>query len=109
MWWEAPMNALPPWSAPTADATIAFEITYEDQAEEIALENRVGSIEALHAFAIKRSTPVSVRVKDIDRSNIPGSFAVHLLADGEPIKKRFFFQPPSPKDCDGCRESPLVN
>lgn len=109
MWWEAPMNALPPWSAPTADGTIAFEITYEDQAEEIALENRVGSIEALHAFAIKRSTPVSVRVKDIDRSNIPGSFAVHLLADGEPIKKRFFFQPPSPKDCEGCRESPLVN
>ncbi|MDQ3934410.1 MAG: tyrosinase family protein [Actinomycetota bacterium] len=108
-WWSAPFNELKPWTAPTSDGTIAFGIAYEDTAEEIALENRVGSIQALHAFAIRRSTPVSVRVKNIDRSNIPGSFAVHLLADGEPIKKRFFFQPTSPKDCEGCRESPLVN
>jgi hypothetical protein len=108
-WWSAPMNGLPPWTTPTADQTIDFGIAYEDQTEEIALENRVGSIQALRSFAIKRSTPVSVRVKDIDRSNIPGSFAVHLLADGEPLKKRFFFQPPSPKDCHGCKDAPLVN
>ncbi|HET9975731.1 MAG TPA: hypothetical protein VFQ68_46430 [Streptosporangiaceae bacterium] len=44
------------------------------------LENKVGSVAAAHAFSIKRSSPVSVRVKDIDRLNIPGSFVVKLLA-----------------------------
>ncbi len=55
---------------------------------EVTLENMFGSIEAARSFSIKRSTPVSVRVKDIDRLNIPGSFVVSLLADGEPIAKR---------------------
>jgi len=52
---------------------------------------------------------VSVRVKNIDRLNIPGSFVVSLLADGEPIAKRAFFQPTSPRQCDNCRTQPLVN
>ena len=77
--------------------------------EEVTLENTVGSIAAARSFSIKRSSPVSVRVKDIDRLGIPGSFEVHLLADGEPIAARFFFQPTSPRDCAGCKKNALIN
>lgn len=97
-WLSAPFNALPPFLT-TADETIAFGIWYDETEpvshEEVALENKAGSIEAARSFSIKRSTPVSVRVKSIDRLRIPGSFADNLLGDGEPIAKRFFFQPRS--------------
>ena len=73
------------------------------------MENTVGSLDAARTFSIKRSSPVSVRVKGIDRLNIPGSFIVNLLADGQPIAKRFFFQPNQPRDCETCRKHGIVN
>jgi tyrosinase len=93
----------------TADETISFGISYEPAGGEVALENKVGSIAAAHAFSIKRSSPVSVRVKGINRLNIPGTFAVKLLADGEPIAKRAFFQPKEPRNCENCRKQELIN
>ncbi|MDQ6775744.1 MAG: tyrosinase family protein [Actinomycetota bacterium] len=110
-WLSAPFNALPP-STTTADESIAFGISYDDGvagAEKVALENKAGSIEAARTFSIKRSSPVSVRVKDIDRLSIPGSFVVSLLADGAPIAKRAFFQRKSPRDCETCKKLPLIN
>ena len=111
-WLSAPFNALPPFPT-TADETIAFGISYDEletvSGEEVTLENKAGSVEAVRSFSIKRSSPVSVRVKGIDRLAIPGSFAVNLVADGEPIAKRFFFQPRSPRDCETCRKLALVN
>jgi hypothetical protein len=68
-----------------------------------------GNVEAVRSFSIRRSSPVSVRVKDIDRLGIPGSFAVTLLGDGEPIAKRAFFQSQAPRDCENCRDHRLVN
>jgi tyrosinase len=50
-----------------------------------------------------------VRVKNFDRLYIPGSFIVNLLADGEPIAKRAFLQPKSPRDCAACAKLALVN
>jgi tyrosinase len=106
------LSALPPWET-TADQTIEFGISYDElelEAEEgVALENKVGSVEAARSFSIKRSSPVSVRVKDINRLNIPGTFEVHLLADGEPLAKRAFFQPENPRTCDNCTKHALVN
>lgn len=96
----------------TADQTISFGISYEPEGPEepeVTLENKVGSVDAARTFSIKRSAPVSVRVKGIDRLNIPGSFAVKLLADGEPIAKRAFFQPKSPRNCENCRKHALIN
>jgi hypothetical protein len=111
-WLSAPFNALPPFPT-TADQTIAFGISYEEPPtvteEEVGLENLTGSVEAARSFKIRSSAPVSVRVKDIDRLSIPGSFAVNLLADGEPIAKRAFFQPRSPRDCENCKKQALVN
>jgi tyrosinase len=112
-WLSDPLfNALPPFTkslGTTADETISYGISYDDEGLAIALENKVGSVEAARKFSIKRSAPVSVRVKDIDRLNIPGSFVVKLLANGEPIAKRAFFQPKSPRNCDNCRKQALIN
>jgi tyrosinase len=103
-----PLNALQPFKT-TADETISLGISYEFDGPEVPLVNELGSIPAARTFLIKRSAPVSVRVKGIDRLNIPGSFNVTLLADGEPIAQRGFFQPNSPRDCANCREQALVN
>lgn len=118
-WLSPPFNALPPFSPPeftpatTTGQTIEFGITYdalETVSEEVrALENTAGSLAATRSFSIKRATPVSVRVKGIDRLAIPGTFAVNLLADGAPIARRAFFQPDEPRDCEGCRKHALVN
>ena len=117
-WLSPPFNALPP-SPPltaTADQTIAqTDIGYDTLDVSAAadpgpqLENKVGNIDALRSFTIRSSAPVSVRVKDIDRLNIPGSFQVHLLADGQTIATRAFFQPATPRDCANCRENGLIN
>jgi tyrosinase len=107
-WLSAPFNALPPFTT-TADETISFGIAYEPAGPEVTLENKVGSVNAAQMFSIQSSAPVSVRVKNIDRLNIPGSFAVTLLADGEPIAKRAFFQPNSPRHCENCKEHALIN
>jgi len=111
-WLSAPFNALPPFST-TADETIDFGITYDKlelaSTEAISLENMAGSVDAARRFSIRRSSPVSVRVKGIDRIGIPGSFVVTLLADGEPIAKRAFFQPKVPENCETCRKLALVN
>jgi tyrosinase len=108
----SPFNELRPFET-TADEPIAFGISYDEQdlvsSQEVELGNPAGSLEAARTFTIKRSAPVSVRVKGIDRLSIPGSFDVNLLADGEPIAKRAFFQPRSPRDCDNCRQNALVN
>ena len=107
-WLSAPFNALSGFTT-TADETISFGISYEPEGPEVTLENKVGSVSAAQMFSIQRSAPASVRVKNIDRLNIPGSFAVKLLADGEPIAKRAFFQPDSPRNCENCREHALIN
>ncbi len=108
---DPPFNGLTGFTT-TADQTISFGISYEPEGPEVpevALENKVGSVDAARTFSIKSSAPVSVRVKGIDRLNIPGSFAVTLLADGQPIAKRAFFQPKSPRNCENCKKHALIN
>ncbi len=111
-WLRAPFNTMTPFST-TTDKTIAFGISYDDVGaaggEEITMENKVGSVDAAHSFTIERSAPVSVRVKGIERLSIPGTFVVKLLADGEQIAQRAFFQPKSPRDCATCSENALIN
>ncbi|MDQ3850460.1 MAG: tyrosinase family protein [Actinomycetota bacterium] len=106
-WLELPLTPFPT----TGEETIDFGISYDEEGleEGIALENKAGSLEAARRFSIKRSSPVSVRVKDIDRLAIPGSFVVNLMADDESVAKRFFFQPRSPQNCENCKTQALVN
>jgi tyrosinase len=109
-WLSAPFNDLPPF-ATTADQTIAFNIFYEEAAMPVALTlmNRVGSLDAARRFRIAEVAMVSIMVKNINRLNIPGSFAVNLLADGEVVESRAFFQPNKPQDCATCRKLGLIN
>jgi hypothetical protein len=110
---DAPFNSLAPFDT-TSGQSIDLGIAYEEDQmlksfAATPLENTAGSIEAARSFTIRRTTPVSVRVKDIERLNIPGSFVVNLLADGVPIAKRAFFQPDAPQHCPNCRKAALVN
>jgi hypothetical protein len=110
-WLSPPINGLQPFQT-TSDEAITLAISYDElpvRPEAAQLENKVGSIDAASTFSIKRSSPVSVRVKGINRLNIPGSFTVTLLADGEPIARRAFFQSKRPTDCRTCREQALVD
>ncbi|MBD0693424.1 tyrosinase family protein [Streptomyces sp. CBMA123] len=112
-WLKAP---LPPFTS-TPDQTIATDISYDrldlpsamEGGMAGAMENLTGSIDAARTFSFRSSDPVSVRVKGINRLNIPGSFIVTLLADGEPIAKRFFFQPNDPQRCETCRQHGIIN
>ncbi|WP_372742553.1 tyrosinase family protein [Neptunomonas sp.] len=107
-----PLNALPPFPE-TANQTISFpEIAYaapKKKAQTMEFENKTGNIGAEATFRVDKTAPVSVRVKNIDRSNIPGSFIVHLMADGESIARQAFFQPNKPAECKNCSENNLVN
>jgi len=109
-WLSAPFNALPPFPT-TADQTIAYDISYDEAAAPAAftLMNRVGSLDAARRFAIPEANKVSVMVKNINRLNIPGSFAVNLLADGQLVESRAFFQPKKPQDCATCRKLGLIS
>lgn len=111
-WLSPPFDVLPPYDTPAED-TIAYGIGYDKldtvPAEPAPLENKLGNVEATRSFAIRRESPVSVRVKDIERLNIPGSFVVSLLADGEPIAQRAFFQPRAPRACPTCAKQERIN
>jgi hypothetical protein len=106
---------LDPW-ADTPDQTVEqTSIDYEQlsTAASIAgvstMEHRVGSIDAAQSFSMRASGQVSVRIKDINRLAIPGTFIVHLIANGESVAKQAFFQPNEPNACDNCREHGLVS
>lgn len=112
-WLDDPFfSALPPFES-TADQTIEFpKIAYVHPRTEMPTEMAAlqhASIGADRAFSVKRAQQVSVRVKGINRLNIPGSFVVHLRVDGETIARRGFFQSLSPKECSNCREKGVVN
>jgi hypothetical protein len=110
-WLSPPFDVLTPWGT-TIAASLDLDVSYEvppQAIEEAALENKLGSVEAARSFTIKRSSPVSVRVKGIDRLAIPGSFDVLLLADGDEIARRGFFQPTRPRECETCVKNGLIN
>jgi len=105
-WLDIPaLGALPPFDGVAAD-TIAFaEVDYAPPGAGVALmafENRAGNVAATKSFRIDSAAPLSIRVKDIDRSRIPGSFVVHLLADGMEVARQAFFQPTNPASCPSC-------
>jgi tyrosinase len=114
-WLDIPaLGALPPFDGRAAD-TISFpEVAYEPppsrarEAVQMAFENKSGSVAAAKRFRLDSATPLSVRVKDIDRSGIPGSFVVHLLADGKEVARQAFFQPTDPRLCPSCSKEAKV-
>ena len=74
----------------------------------MAFENKTCNVAASKRFRIDSAAPLSVRVKDIDRSGIPGTFVLHLLADGKEVARQAFFQPTDPGICPNCGENAKV-
>ncbi|MFL6858351.1 MAG: tyrosinase family protein [Allosphingosinicella sp.] len=108
---NAQVGALPPFTGTAADAVTLSEVAYAPPAREAAamdFVNRAGNVRAAATFRIDSNAPLSVRVKDIDRTAIPGTFVVHLLADGEEVAQQAFFQPTDPTACLNCSENAQV-
>ena len=100
-----------PFTETAADAVVLSDVAYSPPAwemENVEFVNRAGNIRAGAKFRIDSSAPLSVRVKDIDRTAIPGTFVVHLLADGEEVAQQAFFQPTDPGACLNCSENAQV-
>lgn len=68
-----------------------------------------GSQIAAKSIRIRKEPIASVRLKGIDRMNIPGSFRAVLRADGKTVGERFFFQSKNPKQCENCKENAVIN
>jgi tyrosinase len=109
-----PFNSLPPFPE-TADQTIdlsARGVEYEHpEAETIpdSLSLAFGSVPVGAVRSLHSARKAGVRVKGIDRLNIPGSFMVHLQADGETIASQAFFQARDPQTCRACVEKGKVD
>lgn len=116
---EAPFNQLEPFT-PTADQTIdlsAWNIDYAPPARSvdgpltrsIQVRANFGSFAIAGGVQVRSQSMVSVRLKGIDRLAIPGSFRAILIADGQPIALRTFFQSTESISCPACREKAKIN
>lgn len=89
-----------------------LDIGYELTASTLPLAapNTVfASTSALRKSKVKDDALASVRIKNINRAKIPGSFEVNLKAGRKVIATRSFFQPKNPDICPGCKERAEVS
>jgi tyrosinase len=112
-WLDIPaLGALPPFAGHAADTINFPEVDYAPPltgaAVAMTFENKSGNVAAAKSFRIDSASPLSVRVKDINRAGIPGTFVVHLLADGKEVARQAFFQPTKPGICPNCSENAQV-
>lgn len=111
---NSPFNSLPPF-AETANQTIDLstrDVGYEHPADEVTLDFQPQAFASLAARALRGLHPMdkaSVRIKGIDRLNIPGSFVVRLQANGETIASQAFFQARNPRACSACVKKGTVD
>lgn len=114
-WLDDPvLNKLPPFAQTTAETINLsdFNVRYEHPEVEgpsalTALQH--GSLRAAQAFSVEASQKASIRLKDVHRLEIPGSFDVILRIDGNVIGKQAFFQATEPKHCETCRHNELAS
>lgn len=73
--------------------------------EHFVLESLVfsqGRALAEKSFTISSSETVSIRIKNINRLKIPGSFKIDLSVNNEIIRSTRIFQPTDVHECDNC-------
>ena len=68
--------------------------------------NRAVSVDRKVSLNPQRAT---VSVTGINRTKIPGSFAVNLLKDGNRIASRFLFQPDEADKCETCVQNAMAH
>ena len=106
---EAPDTLLMPFDVNAAEMVDLSEwnIDYEDppdqptSIDEILVASR-GNVQAQVSFRIPTTERYSVRVKDINRLDIPGSFEIVLYAGDRIVAHTHIFQPKSPRNCTNC-------
>jgi tyrosinase len=101
-----PFNSLPPFQE-TTDQSIdlaARGVDYAHPTVEMPAMFAAEAFGSLPAAALTgiRTDKASVRIKGIDRLNIPGSFTVRLQAGDETIASQAFFQARDPRSCSAC-------
>ncbi|MER9349986.1 tyrosinase family protein [Mesorhizobium sp. M0227] len=111
-WLDVPaLGVLPPFEAHVSDAIAMADVDYAPPAKGVptmTFENMGGNVAAVKSFRIDGAAPLSIRVKDINRAAIPGTFVVHLLADGKEVARQAFFQPTNPGMCQNCSQNAKV-
>lgn len=113
IFFTAPLNRMRP-NLMTADKTIdlhELDVTYTQPTAPapLVVASSFGSLAASRSLKVAKQSTMSVRVRDIDRLAIPGSFRVELLANGKSVASKSFFQSTEPNDCPTCRKNALIN
>ncbi len=114
-WLDDPvLNILPPFAQTTAETINLsdFDVSYDHPAVEepsALTAPQFGSLRAAQAFTVEASQKASIRIKDVHRLEIPGSFDVILRIDDKVIGIQAFFQATEPKHCETCRHNELAS
>lgn len=94
------------------DSLNDLDVDYQETAfEGLALEalsTMKGSSLLSDRFRVKPDR-VNIRVKNLDRIKIPGSFKVHLMKNDKILRSRAFFQPNEVEKCENCVQHRAVN
>jgi tyrosinase len=94
----------------TIDLATNFDVSYNSMTLALPqpLANKHLSLGIARTFAAD-DEEVDVRVADLNRTKIPGTFKVHLLKDGEVLGTSVFFQPDEVEKCANCMQIPTVH
>lgn len=114
-WLDDPVvNKLEPFGVTSAEMidSRALGVDYRHPDHEAMPESiapLTGSVMAAAGFSVPAVDKVSVRVKGINRLEIPGSFDIALRVGDRVIKRKTLFQSRTPKQCATCRKNALAN
>ena len=114
-WLDDPaLNGLAPFDLTSAQTIDSRQLGVEyshpiDEAPASLSALRFGNRLAASPFSIRATKKASVRVKNIDRLQIPGSFDIVLHVGDKAVGKQAFFQSTTPKHCASCRKNALVS
>ncbi len=111
---EAGFDDLKPFSLTVGRTINSYDlgVDYEPQPALLvtSFDNALnGSQIAAKSISIRKELEASVRLKGIDRMNIPGSFKAVLKANGITVGERIFFQSKEPKRCKNCQENSVID
>lgn len=111
---EPEANELLPFNI-TADKTIdlsAMDVDYVHPAGEKMPKPQVpmmAAVAASRGLQVIDPEKLVVRVRGIDRLQIPGSFIVGLQVNDETIREQPLFQSTTPQQCQTCRRAGILN
>ena len=108
---DAVLNSLEPFGVTSPQTIDASRYAYEDMPTQFSAVGGfvTGNVRIDRAFRLSTEKRVSIRVKDIERLRVPGSFVLHLLGDQKTLAKRAFFQSSEPQNCPNCVRQAKVN